>query len=356
MLCIAAFIILAIIVSLVPIIRIFNKKAADSIWKLFKKALYCVSRRATFRKCDSSFKDDVKNTILRKIVLKRPKMIKPLSIIIEITATLIIIVSLWSVLVGVKSLLSLYVYGTCNLSQPAACAITNEACGIDSAPIYFRQNPIKWAGNWFGRFGDIIVNIPTRMRRWDANEFIPKNSLPYNEFSWRSNALIITDPGCTACQNAFRNKLDAGFFDRYNVALLLYPIKNPDGEFAFANSYLITSHIEAARLNRLKDSKRPIEWLIIERLFTGKDADGREYRVLFNVSYNEETARKVLESWLKDFGYSASEIREISRLADSDKVREIIENNMYIVDNKVRTIQIPTTIFNGRRRIGVFDV
>jgi len=355
MLCIAAFIILTIIVSLVPIIRIFNKKVADSIWKLFKKALYCVSRRATFRKCDSSFKDDIKNTILRKVVLKRPKMIKPLSIIIEITATLIIVISLWSVLIGVKSLLSLYVYGTCDISRPASCSLSGESCGIDSAPINFRQNPIKWTRNWFTQFGNIIVNIPTRMRTWDANKFIPENSLPYNEFRWRTTALKISDPGCIACQNSFRNKLEAGFFEEHNVALMLYPIKYPDGEFVFANSYLITSYIEAARLNRLENSERPIEWLMIERLFTGKDDNGREFQALFNVSFNEQEAREVLESWLKDFGYSESEIREIAELADSDKVREIIERNRDIVNNEIRTKQIPTTIYNGRRREGLFE-
>jgi len=354
MVCIAAFVILAVIVLCIPVIRIFSKKTANSIWNLFKKATYCVTRRVTFRKCDSSFKSDIKNSILRKVVLKRPKWVKPLSVIIETLAAFIVVISIWSLLVAAKSGLSLFVYGTCDIATPSSCSLSGEACSIDSQPIDFWQNPIKWTGNWFAEFGDVIVNIPTRLRNWDANDYISQNAQPYNEFGWKSNALDILDPGCVVCQQSFRNQLSGGFFDKYNVALMLYPIKDPDGDYKFANSYLITSYIEAARLKRLENSERPIEWLIIEKLFTEKDTDGREFQVAFNISYDEATARKVLENWLKEFGYSESEISEIANLAKSDQVRKIIEKNVSVMDNEIRSKRIPTMIFDGRRHDGMW--
>ncbi|MCL1876725.1 hypothetical protein FWF74_01705 [Candidatus Saccharibacteria bacterium] len=356
MVCIAAFVILALVVLCIPIIRIFSKKTADSIWALFKKSTYCVSRRATFRKCDSTFKDDVKNSILRKVVLKHPKWIKPLSAVIETAAVLIVIISIWSLLVAAKSGLSLFVYGTCDVAQPSACSLSGEACSIDSAPVDFWQNPLKWTGNWFAEFGDIIANIPTRLRHWDADDYIPKNARPYHEFAWKTNALDIVDPGCVVCQKSFKNQLKSGFFDKYNVAVIPYPIKDPDGGYKFANSYLITTYIEAARLKQLAD--RPIEWLIIEKLFTENDESDpkkRDYQSMFNVSYDENKARVVLESWLEDFGYSKSEITEIAALAKSDQVKKIIDKTYDIMDNKIKGKRIPTIIYDGKRHDGLFE-
>ena len=48
MVCIAAFIILAICVLTVPIIRLFSKKTADGIVKLFKSATHCFNQTSDF--------------------------------------------------------------------------------------------------------------------------------------------------------------------------------------------------------------------------------------------------------------------------------------------------------------------
>ena len=358
MVCIAAFVILAVIVLCIPIIRIFSKKTADSILSLFKKSTYCVSRRATFRKCDSTFKDDVKNSILRKVVLKRPKWVKPLSVIIEITAAAIVVISIWSLLVAAKSGLTLFVYGTCDMATPSSCSLSGEACSIDSQPVDFWKNPIKWTGNWFVEFGEAIADIPTRLQNWNANDYIPENARPYSEFAWRSNALDIMDPGCVVCKKSFQNQLKAGFFDKYNVALMLYPIPDPDGGYKFAKSYLITSYIEAARLKPLENSERPIEWLIIERLFTENDENDikkRDYQTMFNVSYSEDKAREVLESWLAEFGYSRSEVDEIAEIAKSDTVKKIIEKNIDVMDNEIKGKRIPTMVYDGKRHDGLWE-
>lgn len=356
MICIAAFIILAICVLSLPIIRIFNKKVADSIWKLFKKSTYCVSRRATFRKCDSSFKDDVKNSILKKVVLKHPTWVRPLSVIIEVASVLIILITIWSLLVGVKSLVSLYVYGTCNPSQPSACVLDgSDACSIDSAPINFWENPIGWTGNWFGEFGEAIAAIPTRMKHWDARDYLPDNPAYYNKYDAnKSIALDIFDPGCIICRRSYVAQKESGFFDKYNVTLMPYPIRDH-----FANSYLISSYIEAVRLKPLKNPKHPAEWLIIDRLFTEETAAGDSFQAAFNGQnghgYSDTEARTVLNGWLSDFGYSDEQVKEIAKLADSNQIKEIIDQNRDTVDNQIKTKKIPTMIFDGKRHDGLFE-
>jgi hypothetical protein len=352
MVCIAAFIILAICVLSLPIVRIFNKKAADSIWKLFRKSTYCVSRRATFRKCDSSFKDDVKNSILRKVVIKHPTWVKPLGTVIEVASVLIIVITIWSLLVGVKSLVSLYVYGTCNPSQPTACVLDNsEACGIETTPISFWEHPLKWTGNWFGEYGAAIAAIPTRMKNWDARDYLPEQPAYYNKYNAdKPIALDVFDPGCIICRRSYVAQKDSGFFDKYNVALLPYPIRD-----RFANSHLVSRYIEATRLKPLGNAPRPAEWLIVDRMFTGNTPDGDNFQNAFNYSYDDAKARQVLNGWLRDFGYDDNAVAEIVKLVDSDEVKQAIDHNRDVVDNEIKTKKIPTMIYDGKRHDGLFE-
>lgn len=351
MVCIAAFIILAICVLSLPIIRIFNKKAANGIWKLFKKSTYCVSRRATFRKCDSSFKDDVKNSILRRVVIKHPSWVKTLAVVIEISSVLIILVTIWSLLVGVKSLVSLYVYGTCNPSSPSACVLDgSESCTIDSQPISFWGNPLGWTGHWFGEFGEAIAAIPTRLKNWNAKEYLPENPSYYNKFDeGKPTALDIFDTGCIICRRSYKAQKDSGFFDKYNVALLAYPI-----EGRFKNSYLVSRYLEAVRRLPLENAERPAEWLIVDKMFTGKTADGDDNQNAFNYTYDDQAARKVLNEWLKDFGYSDEQLAKVAALVDSSEVKKTIEQNRDIVDNQIKTKKIPTMIYDGKRHDGLY--
>ena len=344
MVCIAAFIILGICVLTVPIIRIFSKKTADGIVKLFKSATHCFTRRVTFRACDTSFKDDVKNGLLRKVVLKHPSWVKPLSAAIEVASLLIILITIWSLLVGAKSLVSLYVYGTCNPSNPNSCSLdSTESCTIDAAPIEFTKDPLGWVGNWFGEFGNAIKAIPTRMKHWEAADYVPETTSYYGgRDESKSVAVDIFDPGCEVCARSFQMQLDRGFFDKYNVAMLPYPIK------------LVTSYIVATMLRPLDDTDNPVAWQIIERMFTGQTEDGDGYQDAFNMSYGSEKAEEVLRGWLADFGYSDEEVDEIAELASSDEVKQIIDSNMALVNDKVQTKKIPTMIYDGKRHDGEF--
>jgi ferritin-like metal-binding protein YciE len=56
-----------------------------------------------------------------------------------------------------------------------------------------------------------------------------------------------------------------------------------------------------------------------------------------------------LIEWLKDIGYDDRQIKEIQDTVKSDDVKKQIEKHIKIVEDKIRTIKIPTIIFNGRR-------
>jgi len=356
MVCIAAFIILAVAVLSIPILRIFNKKAADTIWKLFKKAIYCFTRRVTFRKCDSTFKDDIKNSVLRKVVIKHPNWVKPLSVIIEILSVLIILITIWSLLVGAKAGLALFVYGTCDISRPAACSLdASESCSIDGNQIDFMEDPIGWIGNWFVEFGEAFAAIPVRMQHWDAKDFIPESAEFYNaEDPNKPYALDIFDPGCIVCRKSYNNQQKTGFFDRYNVAFRYYVITGEDGD-KFKNSRIIASYIEAVRRTRLAGSQPPAEWRIVDKLFTQNDPDLRiDYQTAFNEYYSDKQAKTVLRQWLRGFGYDNRQIAMIVTDAESDWVKQVIVDTQNIVDNKIKTKKIPTMIFDGRRHEGLF--
>ncbi len=356
MVCVAAFIVLLLIVLCVPVIRIFNKKRADKIWGLFKKSTYCVGRRVTLRKCDSSFKDDIKNSLLKKVVLKHPKWVKPISLTIEIAAVVIILLTIWSLLVVIKSGVSLYVYGTCTPNQPNACVLdSSEACSIDTKHVGFWENPIRWTGEWFGDFGEAFAAIPARMKTWDARDYLSDSPNYFNKFdNDKPIALDVFDPGCVICKESFQNQLDSGFLDQNNVAMLPYPIRSDDG-YKFPNSYLIVSYIEAIRLQPLENATRPVEWQIVQRLFTENSSNGDDWQNAFNVGLSNDQARQTLNDWLKDFGYSERQIAEIEKLAQSDQVKQTIERNQDVVDNQIRTKKIPTMIFDGRRHDGLFE-
>ena len=84
MVCIAAFIILALIGVFVAGISIFKPKVGKAYLKALKKAWGCLWKKVRLQKCETGFKDDVKNTLLSRVMLKHPKWVKPLSIIIEV--------------------------------------------------------------------------------------------------------------------------------------------------------------------------------------------------------------------------------------------------------------------------------
>jgi hypothetical protein len=325
---------------------------------MFKKAWYCVGRRVTFRACDSSFKDDIKNSVLSRLIFRHKKWVKPVAAAIEVVAVLIVIVAGWSLVEVGKVGLSLYVYGTCNVSQPEACILgEGDVCSTEDA-----SGSNAFVG-WFEEWGDLFTALPARIKTWQAEDYLKTGMTPYNYSEGREVAIDIFDPGCINCLKSFNNQLDSGFFDQYNVYLIPYSIKSTEKEdgYRFPNSHLISSYIVAAREYTPVEVESP-DWLIVKKLFTEKDADlDVDYQSAFNgvkglsgTPYSAEKAGNVLKGWLKEFGFSDEAIAEIAEQAHSEAVKDRIEEYHHLVDNDIQTKSIPTTIYDGKRHIGVY--
>lgn len=348
MVCIAAFIILCLVGIFVAFLSIFRRDIGRKYWAVFKKAWGCVGKKVRLQKCETNFKDDVKNTLLSKVVLRHPKWVKPLGVAIEVSAVLIVVITVWSLVEAVKALLALWVFGTCNVSQPASCALGAEVCGIDAEE---PSNPLEWTGRWFGEWGEIFANIPDRFHAWNTEDYLV-DPVTYVEApeEGRPTALDIFDPGCAVCLRSYRNQKESGFFDRYNTALMVYPITLSDGTDKFNNSSLIARYVHAATLAETDYGAR-----LIDRLFTEKDPKtGNNYQVEFGLM-SAETAEGTLQAWLKDFGASSKQIAQIAKTAHSEQVDDIMTQVKQMVEDKLHVKGIPTLIYDGRKHNGLYQ-
>jgi hypothetical protein len=283
-------------------------------------------------------------------VVKHSDWVKPLGIAIEALSIVVIAVTVWSLLVAFKSGVNLIAYDTCTPSQPEACVVGDaEACSAVGENE--GKNILEWTGNWFAEIGQAVADIPPKFANWEVSEYLPDNPAYYNYDFEKPIALDIFDPGCRWCKESFKNQLDGGFFDDYNVAILPYALKDGD-EFRFANSDLIVRYLEAVKLVALEGSDRPAQWRIVERIFTESNQHGLWQNDFVNY-YDEGQAREILNDWLAEFGYSADDVVKITTLVDGAEVAEIVAHNRDIVENKVKIVKIPTTLFDGKRHDGI---
>lgn len=346
MVCVAAFIILCLVGIFVAFLSIFRRDIGKKYWTVFKKAWGCVGKKVRLQKCETNFKDDVKNTLLSKVVLKHSKWVKPLGITIEIGSVLIVLITIWSLVEAVKAVLALWVFGTCNVSQPASCALGAEVCGIDAAE---PKNPLEWTGRWFGEWGEIFANIPDRFHSWEAEDYLVE---PYTFVTKYEDgnplALDIFDPGCVICMQSYRNQKSSGFFSEYNTVAMIYVIELPDGSPKFQNSDLIARYFHAANLLDTTYAAK-----ILDRLFTESNSDGINYQSTF-AALSAEDAENLLQTWLKDFGATDKELTELIAVAHSDEVVEIMSEVKNMVDNQIHAKGIPTSIYDGKKHNGLY--
>ncbi|MBR5389215.1 hypothetical protein IK146_01505 [Candidatus Saccharibacteria bacterium] len=364
MVCIAAFIILGIIGIFVAIISVFKRDFGHAYWKAMKKAWGCVGKKIRLQKCDTNFKDDVKNTLLKKVILKQPKLVKPLSIIIEILSVIIVIIFIWAILIAIKSLLALWALGTCNVAKPSACTLGSEVCSLDDKED--NAGILEQTGRWFTEWGDIFSAIPDRVRAWNAEEyfvepvtFVDASILDDTKESFTEDkpyAVDILDPGCSACMNSFRNQLESGFFEDHQTALLVYPIES-DGVYKFANSDLIARYFYASALldqGELPEEQHHFDLKLINKIFTGKTDNGQIIQsYLASLDYDE--AKQTLKSYLKEFGATDEDLKQISVLEKSDEVKVILERVKDVAENQVKITGIPTLIYDGRKHLGRYE-
>lgn len=347
MVCIAAFIILAIIGVFVAIISIFKPKVGKAYLKMFKKSWGCLWKKVRLQKCETGFKEDVKNTLLSKVIIKHPKWVKPLSVIIEIISVIIVVVAVWAILTAIKSLLALWVLGSCNVTKPSACTLGAEICSIDESE---PKNPLEAAGRWFTEWGEIFEAIPDKFRTYDAASY-DFNYISVNpDVTDKPIAVDIFDPGCSVCMISYRNQKESGFFDQYDVRLVPFAIQDAEGNFKFKNSELIVRYMFAAEQLKSGEALK-----LIDRIFTKKNHDGISYQNLFNEDYSSDEARAKLETWLKEDGLDDGFIEELRIVSNYPETLDKMAENRQIVEKELRVKGIPTIIYDGKKHTGLFE-
>ena len=352
MLCIAAFLVLLVLAA----VSAKYRRLLGTAWR-------CVTRRVTFRPCDTSFREDVKNSMLAPLAVRAPRLVKPASIAIEVTAWIMVLSLVVSLYIVGKSGLNLFVYGTCNPQDTQACSLSAGACSIDAGADDFGSALGK--GDVIGAFaaefrslGKSFDALPSRLKDWDAREYLPEAASYAGGYrEGLPVAVEVIDPGCRFCAELFRNIQSAGFADGQNLAYIPYPI-GPDAAPKFTNSPLITDYLTAIRLTEEGDVPRAggTDWRILAHIFTGERADGVAWQTWFNEQASAQEAETQLQDWLAESGYDASRIQEVARLAASDEVHEIVAAGKRVVEEEIRTATVPTLIADGALHPGVVSV
>ena len=347
MVCIAAFIILAIVGIFVAIASIFKPKLWKSYTKAMKKAWGCLWKKVRLQKCETGFKDDVKNTLLSRIMLKHPKWVKPLSIIIEVVSIVIVVVVIWAILTAVKSLLALWALGSCNVTKPSACSLGAEVCSIDESE---PTNVFEATGRWFTEWGEIFEAIPEKFKTYNADDF-EFNYIMINQSENTDLPVVVDifDPGCSVCMMSYRNQKEAGFFDSHNVRLVPFAIQSADDSFKFKNSEIVVRYMFAA-----EQIKSGLSLGIIDRIFTAKNSEGISYQNKFNEDYNHDQAVAKIESWLIEDGANHGMISEIRKIADYPETSDKMSHNRDIIEHQLKVKGIPTMIIDGKKETGLW--
>ena len=344
MVCIAAFIVLVLVGVAAALISIFNREFGKKYLELLKKSFHCFGKRVRLQKCDTNFSEDVKTMILKKVVVKKPKLVKPLSITIEIASAALIIATIWSLIEVTKAGLSLWVFGTCNVSQPSNCALGAESCSIDEDNL-----------NWFTEWGEIFSNIPDRVRTWDANDYLSTSDSDsaarltpaFSVGTGEKVAISIIDPGCSVCLQSYKNiQSDANFLKDHTVYVVAYPIKNPAGDYRFKNSELISRYLLSV------DEEYAAK--IMNRIFTEFNADSINFQSVFNNDLSTDAAATLLDSWLTEWDLSDSALSDLKSKVNSAEITEKLEKNRTIIDSEIKPKGIPTFIYDGKKHLGLY--
>ncbi|MDP2656411.1 MAG: hypothetical protein Q8P11_02500 [bacterium] len=352
MFCIASFIVFAIL-------ALFSAQYRP----LAKKAWYCVFRKITFRPCDINFDQEVKGKLLGSLMKRSPVCARFVYKRGNILAWIFVILSVWSLIYVVNAGLNLYVYDTCNPRDVQSCSLGGEACGIDQSGVRFvdaiRTGKIgQWISDPFVLFGQTVVRIPDRIKTWHAQEYVPDNATYFRTFdAEKPTAVEVIDPGCHYCGQLLENIKEAGFEDRYNLTYIAYPIPSTqyDNGYQFAHSYVVTSYLEALRMKQNTHNGMSDDWFFLETTLLGKDIDGVSWQIKFNTLLDDTQVEMTILDMLSEMGYDELAQDEIKALAHSDTVKDTIAHNRDFVEQKIRTIKIPTIMFGGRRYDRVVD-
>ena len=347
MVCIAAFIILALIGVFVAFVSIFKPKIGKAYLKALKKAWGCLWKKVRLQKCETGFKDDVKNSLLSRVIIKHPKWLKPLSILIEVLSVVIVIIAIWALLTAIKSLLAIWALGSCNVTKPSACSLGAEVCSIDESE---PSNLFEATGRWFTEWGEIFEAIPDKFRTYDALDYdFNYISIDGADDDDKPISVDIFDPGCSVCMISYRNQKEAGFFDSYNVRLVPFAIQDANNNYKFKNSETVVRYMFAA-----EQLKAGTANYIIDQIFTAKNSEGISYQNKFNEDYSSEEAAAKIEQWLSNANVDKKEIEQIRKITSSPEITEKMTQNRDIIENQLRIKGIPTMVYDGKRHTGLW--
>lgn len=346
MFCIAAFIVFGIL-------AIFSA----SYRPLALQAWHCTFRRITLRPCDISFGEEMKSKLVGKLVFTHPRLAHMLSRWIEVLSFVFVILSLWSLVYTAQAGLNLWVYDTCDPRSSESCSLSGEACSVEQESLGLvaavRQGrTVEWVAGPIVRFTETLSRIPDRLKKWDAQEYLASSAtFYYPENTAKPYTLEIIDPGCQFCRKLTKNLHDAGVMDQTNVSYLLYPIPLlEDGMYKFPHSYRVSSYIEATKYVPLQGpSDIPGDWQLLKRLFADPEATGADVQARINIGMTSAQVETALREMLRDIGFSDAESARIAVLASSEEVQARLSEQKTIVEDRIRTIKIPTLLYAGRR-------
>ncbi len=343
MLCILSFFVFAIL-------GIFSA----SHRALAKKAWYCLVKKIQFKPCDINFNEELKGKMLGKLILTHPSVAKFLYKWADTISVIFVIISIWSLLVVVKSGVYLVAFDTCNPYSEQGCSLAGDSCTINVTSLSFIEATrngliIDWTKLHITTFGDAVMRLPSRFKTWDPKQFIDTNPsyyLPYD--AAKPVALEIIDPSCKFCAELFKNVKESKAYERHNLTYIAYPIPSSEG-YRFPHSYLIATYLESLRAHPLPNATTPADWQLLEQIFVGRDADDTAWQDKFNVVFDEQQALATIHQLLSDIGYTQDQIAVIDQTAKSEAVQQAIAEHARIVRDEIHTIKIPTIMIGGRR-------
>ncbi|MDY0208331.1 MAG: hypothetical protein RBR82_17155, partial [Pseudomonas sp.] len=88
---------------------------------------------------------------------------------------------------------------------------------------------------------------------------------------------------------------------------------------------------------------------------TWKDENNLDYQLKINSLLNKEQTSILINKWLGEIGYTEKQIAKIENDRLSKKVVDALSKNRDIVENQIKTVKIPTIIFDGRRSGGLLS-
>ncbi len=345
-----------------PILGFFPKYR-----QLFGRSWSCVFKKITLKPCDINLGEELKNAFLGKIIFKFPRFAKFLDKTFSFWAFLFVIINIWSLVYTLTAATNLWVYDTCNPDTGESCSLSGEACGVASNSLTFedalKQNKLpQWVVQPITQYSDTLSKIPDRFKTWNAEEYLaskPTYYLPYD--ANKPTAVEFVDPGCSYCKKLYKNIKESSFEKKYNLTYVIYPIpdKNKANGYKFQASYTIATYLEALKKIPLENSteKTPADWQLLSYFFTENDKTYFDVQNKFNLGLDKAKIIPEIEKILKEkIGYNDEQIKQISQLANSEEIKTEIKNQREIVEQKVKTIRIPTIIFGGRRFDRVIDV